>query len=309
MFTIREYPGASTVPSRAAWKSAATAIAWRMKRIVMLSPGDQVSGTEALARWISITGAGLTERSRRLVRVLCPRMEAVIVAWLLIFGAAATVRILFALTPILSVTDFAEIFLPYALAALAPVAGYRIAMAAFPGGILPGQPGFRLALYGRWRKLAPADARAHPAFGPFGFMASLLIGMLLNVAIRSFEFLLAVPAMNHHAPGWGTTIFHMTAFDVIATNFLYAVCFVLALRSIPLFPRMLLFAWSVDLFMQLAIARSVAAVAHVPPTVALALQELLSGNTTKVLISVALWLPYLLLSKRVNVTYRLRVPA
>jgi hypothetical protein len=29
----------------------------------------------------------------------------------------------------------------------------------------------------------------------------------------------------------------------------------------------------------------------------------------KVLISVTIWLPYLLLSKRVNVTYRSRVPA
>jgi hypothetical protein len=114
--------------------------------------------------------------------------------------------------------------------------------------------------------------------------------------------------MNHHAPEWGTTIFHMMAFDVIAMNFLNAVCFVMALRSIPLFPRMLLFAWFMDLFMQLAIARSVAGVADVPPAVALALQELLSGNVTKVLISVAVWLPYLLLSERVNVTYRCRVP-
>ena len=273
----------------------------------MLSPRGHVSGTREFALWLARTGTRLTERSRRLIRGLSPRMETVILAWLLIFGFAATIRALFAVTPIRGVIDFAQLFLPYALAALAPVAGYRIAMAAFPGGILPGQPGVRLALYGRWRKLAPADARAHPAFGPFGFMASLLIGMLLNVAIRSFEFVLAVPAMNHHAPEWGTTIFHMMAFDVIAMNFLYAVCFVLALRSIPLFPRMLLFAWTVDLFMQFAIARSVAAVADVPPTVALALQEMLSGNVTKVLISVAVWLPYLLLSDRVNVTYRSRI--
>lgn len=307
MFTIREHPGTSTVPSRAGSKSAATAIAWRMKRIVMLSPGDHVSGTGALARWISITGTGLTERSRRLVLVLCPRMEAVIMAWLLIFGAAATIRILFALTPIRGVIDFAEIFLPYSLATLAPVAGYRIAMAAFPGGMLPGQPGFRLALYGRWRKLTPADARAHPAFGPFGFMASLLIGMLLNVAIRSFEFLLAVPALNHHAPEWGTTIFHMMALDVIAMNFLYGVCFVMALRSIPLFPRMLVFAWTMDVALQLAIASNVAASAELPGSVAVAMEGLLRGNVTKVMISAAVWLPYLLLSDRVNVTYRSRV--
>jgi len=46
-----------------------------------------------------------------------------------------------------------------------------------------------------------------------------------------------------------------------------------------------------------------------PPQVATALHGLLDGNVKKVLISVALWLPYLLMSKRVNVTYRHRVPA
>ncbi len=39
------------------------------------------------------------------------------------------------------------------------------------------------------------------------------------------------------------------------------------------------------------------------------LQGLLVGNVQKVLISMGLWLPYLLLSKRVNVTFRSRVPA
>jgi hypothetical protein len=43
--------------------------------------------------------------------------------------------------------------------------------------------------------------------------------------------------------------------------------------------------------------------------VAEALHALLEGNVKKVLISMALWLPYLLLSTRVNVTYRHRVPA
>ena len=40
-----------------------------------------------------------------------------------------------------------------------------------------------------------------------------------------------------------------------------------------------------------------------------ALENLLEGNVKKVLISVALWLPYLLMSTRVNVTYRSRIPA
>jgi hypothetical protein len=35
----------------------------------------------------------------------------------------------------------------------------------------------------------------------------------------------------------------------------------------------------------------------------------LDGNVKKVLISIALWLPYLLMSRRVNVTFRHRVEA
>ena len=53
----------------------------------------------------------------------------------------------------------------------------------------------------------------------------------------------------------------------------------------------------------------VAGMPGLPADVAAALQPLLEGNVMKVLISIVLWLPYLLLSKRVNVTYRHRVPA
>ena len=56
-----------------------------------------------------------------------------------------------------------------------------------------------------------------------------------------------------------------------------------------------------------AVAATMAA-GDVPPLVASALHDLLDGNTKKVLISVFLWLPYLLLSRRVNVTFRNRIP-
>jgi hypothetical protein len=268
---------------------------------------DPVTCGNVFGHWLERRGASLAHRSRRLVLGLALRIEIVIIVWLLVFATAAAIRIVFALTPIRGFIDFSEILLPYALAALAPVAGYRIAMAAFSCGPLPAQPGLRLARYGRWLALGPLVARAHHAFGPFGFMASLLIGMLLNVAVRSSEFLLAVPAMNHHAPEWGSRIFQVMAFDVIAMNFLYAVCFVMALRSIPLFPRMLLFAWIMDIFLQLTIMTTVTSTEGIPREIAVALHDLLRGNVTKVLISVAVWLPYLLLSERVNVTYRCRV--
>jgi hypothetical protein len=78
---------------------------------------------------------------------------------------------------------------------------------------------------------------------------------------------------------------------------------------VPLFPRLLAAIWASDLAMQLATAEIVAGTPDLPPKVAGALHALLEGNVKKVLISIALWLPYLLLSRRVNVTYRHRVPA
>ena len=140
-------------------------------------------------------------------------------------------------------------------------------------------------------------------------MASLLVGMLLNVVIRTVEFFTAVPAMSWHAPAWGQALFAWMALDVVVTGFFYMVAFVMALRTVPLFPRMLLYAWMVDVLMQLVIARQLAAVGGVPANVVEPLLDLLNGNITKVLISAAIWLPYLLLSERVNVTYRHRTNA
>ena len=82
-----------------------------------------------------------------------------------------------------------------------------------------------------------------------------------------------------------------------------------ALRRAPLFPRLLVAIWTGDLAMQLLTAQMVAAAGDLPASVGAALTGLLDGNIKKTLISVALWLPYLLLSRRVNVTYRGRVPA
>ena len=248
-------------------------------------------------------------RSRRFVQILQSRMESLILLWLFVFGGATALRIGLAPLPIRSTTDLAQMLLLYGVIALAPIAGYRLAMTACPANPLPEPTRIRFALFGRWRQLDLLDARKHPAFGPFGIMASLLVGLLLNVPVRSAEFLFAVPAMNHDSPNWAMTILYMMAFDAITMNFVYAVCFVMALRSIPLFPRTLLFAWALDLLLQVTIAHQVAEAANLPAPVAYALGELLSDNVTKVLISVAIWVPYLLLSERVNVTYRSRISA
>jgi len=262
-----------------------------------------------LALWLTRRGAVLSARSRWLVAALDVRMELLIPAWIAVFTLAAIPRMAFALTPVRSAIDLIQIVLPYALIALAPILGYRLAAGSFPKGLVSRQPVFRIAKLGNWQTVDPLSARQHPEFGPWGFMASLLVGLMLNVPVRSFEFLLSVPAMNHYAPQWGETLFRVMAFDVIAMNFLYMVCFVMALRSFPLFPRMLALTWAFDLFSQLGIARAVAASPHLPPVVAQSLQDLLMSNVQKVLISVFVWLPYLLLSNRVNVTYRSRLPS
>jgi hypothetical protein len=77
---------------------------------------------------------------------------------------------------------------------------------------------------------------------------------------------------------------------------------------VVLFPRFLLLVWMLDLTAQMVLAKTAAA-SGLPPEVAGALHSLLGLNVQKVLISVALWLPYLMLSTRVNVTFRHRVPA
>lgn len=272
-------------------------------------PHGDAQSESALRRILAGHARKVSSRTRWLVAALDLRMEWLIVAWISVFFLAAVPRMAFALTPVRGVLDLVALTLPYCLIALAPIAGYRLATGSFPQGSLRAQPLVRLSLFGRWRKLDVIEASSHPQFGPTGFMASLLVGLMINVPVRSFEFLLSVPAMNQHAPAWGWTLFLVMAGDVIMMNFLYMVCFVMALRAIPLFPRMLAFTWSLDLLSQLSIARSVMATPHVPASVSQALHQLLDGNLTKVLISIAIWLPYLLLSERVNVTYRRRTCA
>ena len=250
--------------------------------------------------------ATLQRRSAAIARFFEARMGAVAVAWLVVFALACLPRVLSPATPVESFGEIVLLALPYALIALAPLAGFAIAAGSFPRGLLSAQPSLHLSFYGRWKKLGVLEARSNPAFGPAGFIASLLIGLLLNVVVRSFEFLLAMPAMGGHAPQWGNLLFGLMATDVIVMSFFYMVCFVMALRTVPLFPRMLLFAWILDIAMQLAIAKTIMATSGVPAQVTAPLHALLEGNIAKVLISAFVWLPYLILSDRVNITYRMR---
>jgi hypothetical protein len=249
----------------------------------------------------------IAERSDRIPLALSRVALALTIGWAGLFFMLAAFRVLASPALVESPRDMAALLFPYAAIALAPLAGLVLTSASYPAGSRPAALSLRLFPFGRWRSLQPDEARRHPLFGPAGFMASLLIGLLLNVVLRSIEFLVAVPALNAHAPLWGQRLFLLMAGDVALMAFLYMVCFALALRTIPLFPRMLAFVWLLDVFIQLFIARRLGATPGLPADVAVPLATLLDGNIKKVLISVFVWLPYLLLSDRVNVTYRSRI--
>lgn len=233
----------------------------------------------------------------------------ILLVWMGAVGFMSVLRVAFAASPIDSLARLIETILPYILVTGAPVLAFFIANSLFPRGLLMKQPDIRLSRYGRWRDVNCLTARQHDKFGPTGMMASLLIGMLLNVPFRSGEFLLAVPAMNGNAPLWGQMILVTMTFDVVVMNFLYVFAFVMALRNVPWFPRLLLLVWGIDISSQLAIAQLVGGTSNLPDEVGSAMANLLAGNIKKVMISATLWLPYLILSERVNLTYRSRLAA
>jgi hypothetical protein len=245
-------------------------------------------------------------RSSALLVALDSRLERILLWWVLLASMASAAR--FALTPHSFPVASASTFGSYVLLVMAPFVSTLLALRWFSDGHLQPQPATRLARLGRWRPVCRAEAVAHPLHGTGGIMVSLLVGMMLNVPIRAAEYLAAMPPLPEFAPHWLSTLHFAMTFDAVLFGSLYMVAFVAALRRVPLFPRLLLAIWLCDLTMQMVTAE-LAAGTHLPPSVAAALHTLLVGNVKKVLISMALWLPYLLLSTRVNVTYRQRVPA
>ena len=225
--------------------------------------------------------------------------------WLLAAGLASAVRIAFSPPGAAGLGTVA----PYLLLILAPFASMVLALRWFADGRSQPQPATRLARIGRWRTVGSDEAMRHRLYGAGGIMVSLLVGILLNVPVRAAEYLAAIPAISGPVPSWLSLLHMLMTVDVVLLSSLYTIAFVAALRRVPLFPRLLVAIWGLDLTMQLVIADLVAAAPNLPRDVAGALDALLEGNTRKVLISVALWLPYLLLSSRVNITYRSRAPA
>lgn len=252
-------------------------------------------------------GEQLHRKSVWAIATLEHGLQRLLLIWMAFATALCVLRIVFAATPIDSGIALAQTVLPYILVVGAPISACIIGNRLFPQGALYEQPQIRLARYGKWQSIDCLAARQHPLFGPTGMMASLVIGMMLNIPVRSLEFLAAVPAMNGHAPVWGQMLFAAMTIDVVIMNFLYMIAFMMALRSVPWFPRFLLMVWGIDIASQISIAHFVSNAPNLPVTVGDALGTLLAGNVNKVAISIAIWLPYLLLSQRVNLTYRRRI--
>jgi len=230
-------------------------------------------------------------------------LDRIMIGWLLVAGLASALRIATSPAGVPDITTVA----PYLLLTLAPFASMVLAVRWFADADLQPQPSIRLARVGPWRTVSAETARRHRLYGAGGLMVSLLVGILLNVPVRAAEYLAALPAISGDVPEWLSVLRTVMTFDVALLSSLYVVAFVAALRRAPLFPRLLITIWFLDLFMQIVTAQMVAGTDGLPPRVAEALHTLLEGNVKKVLISVVIWLPYLLVSKRVNVTYRQRV--
>jgi hypothetical protein len=248
----------------------------------------------------------LRTKSGTMLLTIERRLPRIMTFWFALAMTGCAVRI--AASPLHSAPDLST-FLPYILVVGAPLLSMGLALSWFRNGHLLPQPTTRLAIVGKWRKVDLGTAQSHRLYGASGIMVSLLVGMLLNVPVRALEYLASIPALSGSIPPWLSTLHFMMTLDVVLLTSLYTVAFVAALRRVPLFPRLLVAIWAIDITMQLGIARAVAGSDGLPAPVADALHTLLDGNVKKVLISVCLWLPYLLLSKRVNVTFRHRVEA
>lgn len=246
----------------------------------------------------------LQAKSAALLSSIEGSLGRIMTGWFIAAMLASALRI--AISPLHAALEAATL-LPYLLLVTAPLLSMGLALYWFRNSDELAQPVTRLALIGRWRSVSMAEAQRHSLYGSSGIMVSLLVGMLINVPVRALEYLAAIPALSGTVPAWLSTLHFMMTLDVVLLSSLYTIAFVAALRRVPLFPRLLAAIWAIDIAMQLGIASAVAGTDGLPTKVAQALHTLLDGNVKKVMISIALWLPYLLLSKRVNITYRHRV--
>ena len=252
----------------------------------------------------------LLAESQRIAAFIDRQIAAMLAGWaaLTLLAGAVKLALLIAMHPKFARADLlAGLVGTYLLIAAAPIAGFALVNSVFPQGQAAPQPSVRLCRFGQWANVTASEARLRPGFGMSGLLVSLVAGLMLSISLRLIEYIVAMPAIPAGAPAWALAMFRIMTFDLVFFSFLYSVCITMALRAAPLFPRMLCYTWLCDLLMQVAIARHTVGVGGLPPEVAEALQPYLLVNIKKILISVAIWLPYLVVSKRINLTFRLRI--
>lgn len=223
----------------------------------------------------------LQARSAAILSALEANLWRIGLLWVVLIGAGAALRV--------GTSASLSSALPYLVLLIAP-----------PLAMIAGLAGFRSGP-------VPAEVGRHPLYGANGLMLSLLLALLGSVALRAIELLTASPAVGDNAPEWLGGLHLLLTIDATVAGSLYALAFAAALRRSTWFPTALLAIWGCDLLLQLGVARA-AQTLDLPANVSAALHLLLQGNATRVLVSLAIWLPYLLLSTRVAVTYRHRLP-
>lgn len=217
-------------------------------------------------------------RSEAVLGWLERRAGGLVLLWLVLAGAGAAVRLSARL-------DDATAWLPYLLFVLGPAAALAAGLTAYAG------------------REAPRPVARHPLYGAGGLMLSLLLALAAAMLLRGASYLAAVPAVGSGGSAWLSALHGWLTLDAILTCSFYAVAFAAGLRRSLHFPALLAGAWSVDLALQLIMASAMRGIA-MPAEVAAAFHQLLQGNLTRVMVSLAIWFPYLLLSERVAVTYR-----
>lgn len=145
-----------------------------------------------------------------------------------------------------------------------------------------------------WKNVSKDEARAHPLYGFRGWMLSLWIlyflGWLVNFANLSGLNDAALISL------YGTENMGMVKFSVAMSQLLALPLLVLAPLRHSMMPKMSIICLWLGAVLGFGITFSI-----------LPIWMALSGSAVGVILS-ALWTWYLLKSKRVNVTYNLRIP-
>src|SRR5947209_1865391 len=179
----------------------------------------------------------LTARSAALLLTIDQRLHRIMQAWLLLAGLTAAARMASAShnMPVAVGSTYGS----YLLVVVAPVVSTLLALRWFADADKQPQPNTRLAVLGHWRSLSHTQASRHRLYGAGGIMASLLVGIMLNVPVRAAEYFVSMPPMPLQAPRWLSALQFAETLDVVLFGSLYMIAFVTALRRLPPFARLL----------------------------------------------------------------------